>query len=158
MTEIPFSYVNRDNNILRGIVHVPENIDTSIPKKGINIIVAGIKYRVAPNRLSVKIARTLCDLGWYVIRWDPTGVGESEGDLGNGRREKEIFIDIQKGLYVNDTIEINQYFIDEYGLSEVVMLGNCGGAVTALMAQDKTSTRKLILIDLPIAFSYRACI
>lgn len=154
MTEVPFSFNNKDNNILRGIVHIPQDTEnTSTPRKGINIIVPGIKYRVAPNRLSVKLARYLCKNGWYVIRWDPSGIGESDGILDDKRREKEIFIDIQKGLFVDDTIAITQYFKEEYKLDEVIILGNCGGAVTALLSHNSTHAKRLVLIDLPIVFS-----
>lgn len=154
MKETLIKIIKNDKITLSGIVHIPdEEMIKSGKKVGVHIIVPGIKYRVAPNRLSVKIARYLCEKGFYVLRTDPEGVGESDGDLGDKKVVKDIFSDIQKGLFVEDTIAAVDYFRQEFKLDDIVLLGNCGGAVTALLSHAKCEVENLILIDLPIVYS-----
>lgn len=154
MNEVPVKINNRNNKHLYGIVHIPEEGKLKNNRKiGIHIIVPGIKYRVAPNRLSVKIARKLCEMGFYVLRADPEGVGDSDGELGQGKAVKTLFVEIQNGLFVNDTISWSEHFTKKYQLDEIVLLGNCGGAVTALLSWQEAKCLNLILIDPPIVFS-----
>ena len=154
MREIPVEIKKNDKINLYGVVHIPDNERLPRNKRvGINIIVPGIKYRVAPNRLSVKIARRLCSDGFYVLRADPEGVGESDGDLGEKRSIKEIFVDIQNGLFVDDTVVFQEYFRKKFYLDDVAMLGNCGGAATALLSCKRAEAENLVLIDLPIVYS-----
>jgi len=154
LREIPVEIKKNDKINLYGVVHIPNNERLTRNKKvGINIIVPGIKYRVAPNRLSVKIARRLCSDGFYVLRADPEGVGESDGDLGRKRSIKEIFVDIQNGLFVDDAVFSQKFFKEKFHLDDIAMLGNCGGAATNLLSCKRAKAKNLVLIDLPIVYS-----
>jgi len=142
---------NKNGEKLFGIVHIPENKNSTDKRIGINLLNPGIKYRVAPNRLNVKLARKLCQMGYYVLRFDPTGIGDSEGELPNNVLLGEIAEIIQTGLFVQDTIAANDFFIHNYQISELILAGNCGGAVTSLLTSEKdTHVDRLILIDLAI--------
>lgn len=66
--------------ILRGMYH--EGKDTnSFPV----IIVHGYfsANRIGPQRLFVKLANTVANLGFHVYRFDLSGMGESDGDINN---------------------------------------------------------------------------
>jgi len=137
-------------NLLYGIAHIPD-AEKKLGKIAVNLLNPGIKYRVAPNRLNVKIARALCSLGYLVFRFDPEGIGDSEGDLPDNILVPDIFETIQKGHLVQSIIEINRYIIENYEIQRLILIGNCGGAITALMVSSQDpSVYKLCLIDTPI--------
>lgn len=151
MQEIPLTFRNRNGNILFGIVHVPQNPAFGKRRYGINLTNPGIKYRIAPHRMNVKLARELCSQGYYVMRFDPEGIGDSEGELPENMEVADIWEKIQSGLLVDDTIRANDYFISEYGITDLTLIGNCGGAITALLAAAKDKrVNKLCLVDIPI--------
>ncbi len=151
--EKPVTFLNNNRERLFGIVHIPEKNVSSKKVVGINLLNPGIKYRVAPNRLNVKIARRLCQNGYHVLRFDPSGIGDSEGALPNDVMLGDIAEIIQTGCFVKDTISSNDFFIKYFGITELVAVGNCGGAVTALLtSENDPRVSRLILIDLPIQF------
>ena len=75
------TFENKKGEKIFGIVHIPDLTPFGEKKVGINLLDPGIKYRVAPNRLNIKLARRLCQNGYYVLRFDPAGIGDSEGEL-----------------------------------------------------------------------------
>jgi pimeloyl-ACP methyl ester carboxylesterase len=148
--EEPVEFENQNGCRLRGIVHIPFNGNATV-RIGFNLLNPGIKYRVAPNRLNVKIARYLCDMGYFVLRFDPEGVGDSEGELPSNVLVPDIWEDIQKGRFVSDTIKANDVFIEKYNLDRLIVAGNCGGAISALLASiDDYRIDGLCLIDVPV--------
>ena len=150
MEEI-FTFQNSNSEKLFGIAHIPEQHLYRDNRIGINLLNPGIKYRVAPNRLNVKIARILCDKGYFVFRFDPAGIGDSEGALPEGVAVQDIFEKIQTGMFVKDTIVANQYLEKKYNIDSFIMMGNCGGAITALFTGNiHPKVNAVCLIDIPI--------
>jgi len=149
--EEPITFKNEKGEKLFGIVHIPEKSPLREKKIGINLLNPGIKYRVAPHRLNVKLARRLCQKGYYVLRFDPCGVGDSEGELPENCLVPDIWEKIQTGHFVNDTITANNIFINNYKLDKLFLMGSCGGAITALLtSRDYQRIDALCLIDIPI--------
>jgi pimeloyl-ACP methyl ester carboxylesterase len=148
--EQPVTFTNKDGKKLFGIIHAPE-VSTVKNKTGIIILNPGIKYRVAPHRLNVKLARHLCDEGYYVLRFDPHGIGDSEGELPENVLIPEVWAKIQTGEFVSDTLSSVEFFFEKYGFNDVTLIGDCGGAITALLSAAKNNkVTGLVLIDLPI--------
>jgi len=149
--EKPVTFENENGDKLFGIVHIPEKSIFEKERVGINLLNPGIKYRVAPNRLNVKLARKLCDDGYYVLRFDPAGIGDSEGELPHGILVPDMWEKIQTGLFVPDTIAANNYFIKKYEVKKLILMGSCGGAITSLLTSSyDSSVDALCLIDIPI--------
>lgn len=149
--EEPITFKNKNGARLFGIVHIPEQTSFRGKRVGVNLLNPGIKYRVAPNRLNVKLARRLCQNGYYVLRFDPAGIGDSEGELPENVLVPDIWEKIERGLFVNDTIASNDFFTKKYGLNEIILIGNCGGAITALLTSaEDARVNALCLIDIPI--------
>ncbi len=149
--EHSITFKNKSGKQLIAVVHVPDNIPPKGDRVGVNLLNPGVKYRVAPNRLNVKLARLLCNKGYYVLRFDPEGIGDSEGELPSGGLIKNIWGRIQTGMFVSDVTCSNRMFIDKYGIDKLFLVGNCGGAITAILSsKDFCETEGLILIDLPI--------
>ena len=152
MEEIVTLY-NKNQNKLFGIVHIPDQPLANGKKVGINLLHPGVKYRVAPNRMNVKIARKLCQKGYYVFRFDPMGIGDSEGDLPDNILLQDIFEEIQTGLFVPDTMVANDFFCERYKLDQIILMGNCGGAITSIFtANEDRRVDAICLIDMPINF------
>jgi pimeloyl-ACP methyl ester carboxylesterase len=136
---------------LFGIVHIPEQPLPKGERIGVNLLNPGIKYRVAPNRLNVRLARHLCKKGLFVFRFDPAGVGDSEGDLPQNVLVPDIWEKIQKGLFVPDVLAGNDFFLRKCKLDKLVLIGSCGGAITSLLASgEDTRVDGLCLIDTPV--------
>lgn len=148
--EKPVTFKGAGGEKLFGVVHIPDepHFDRKI---GINLLNPGLKYRVAPNRLNIKLARRLCSLGYHVLRFDPHGIGDSEGDLEENSTQMDIWSQIQKGLFLEDTLLSNDFFLDQFDLDHLVLMGNCGGAITSMVASMKDNRiRALCLIDVPV--------
>ena len=143
----PVVFKNRDGLRLFGILHRPEGA-----RKDVCIIILspGIKSRVAPHRLYVKMAKRFCELGFCVMRFDPHGIGDSEGEI-----EEEMVADfygsIQVGRFVNDTIDAMDWMEKEHGISRFILSGLCGGAITGLLAGavDKRAD-SLLALGIPV--------
>lgn len=148
MKEIPVSFDNHQHQTLTGILHLPEGDG---PRKfGVNLVNPGIKNRIAPNRLNVKIARALCGMGYPVLRFDPAGVGESGGELPE-TSVNNVWGLIQSGLFVEDIGAANRFLREKAGVDEILIAGVCGGAISGLLASEKEAgISGLILVDVPV--------
>ncbi|HZN56283.1 MAG TPA: hypothetical protein VFB67_13275 [Candidatus Polarisedimenticolaceae bacterium] len=148
MSERPVVMTSREGVPLFGILHEPDAPRT--PRTGVSLLNPGLKYRVAPNRLNVRLARALERRGYYVLRLDPPGIGDSGGDLPE-LPLPELWQRIQRGALVESVVDAQRVFERECGLAELVGMGNCGGAITSLLASTAHPTcRRLILVDLPV--------
>jgi len=147
--EEPVEFVSRGYR-LRGILHVPER--RRCQEIGINLLNPGLKYRVGPHRLNVKLARYLSQRGYVVLRFDPKGIGDSEGPLAAGSLN-DLWRQVQKGAFVQDTLAANNLLRREAQVSRLILMGLCGGAITAILAaaQDP-SVQGLVLMDVPVLF------
>ncbi len=126
----PVVFKNRDGLRLFSIIHRPEHVRSDV---GIIILSPGIKSRVAPHRLYVKMARSFCELGFCTLRFDPHGIGDSEGEIEE-RMVADFYGSIQVGRFVSDTIDAMTWMEGEYGISRFILTGLCGGAITGLLA------------------------
>lgn len=146
MGEQAVTFPGPDGNLLFGVLHIPTN--PIEPRIGIHLLNPGLKNRVAPNRINVRMARLFCEMGFYVLRFDPTGIGDSQGDLPNHQSVMDLWGMVQRGLFVRDTLAANDWFVKEACLEKIIMVGQCGGAVTSLLAvplDDRIES--LILVD-----------
>jgi len=148
--EKPITFKNNNNQILFGILHIPNDEPKLKMNVGINMLNPGLKTRVAPNRLYIKLARKFCAAGLYVFRFDAAGIGDSEGEIEEGS-VFDIWGSIQSGRFVQDTSSANDFFINYCKLDKLVLMGACGGAISALLTSEYDDrVDNLILIDVPI--------
>lgn len=83
------------------------------------ILNAGLIHRVGPQRLHVKLARSLARAGLTCLRWDFSGIGDSPS-----RRD---------GLAVMDVItreprDVMDQLGTQYGIERFILVGICSGA------------------------------
>jgi len=125
----PVLFDSRNNIRLFGILHRPEDAREDV---GIIILSPGIKSRVAPHRLYVKMAKRFCQMGFCVLRFDPHGIGDSQGEIEE-RMVADFYGSVQVGRFVNDTIDAMDWMAKEHGISRFILAGLCGGAITGLL-------------------------
>ena len=78
MTEKPIVFYNQEQQI-NGILHSPTHCDAPCPAVAFFHGFTGTK--VEPHRIFVKTARELAAIGFYALRFDFRGSGDSEGDF-----------------------------------------------------------------------------
>ena len=86
------------------------------------ILNAGIMHRVGPNRLHVKIARTLAAMGFVVLRCDFSGVGDS--------KVREDALPFEKSA-IAETQEAMDCIHEAMGTERFLLMGMCSGATVS---------------------------
>ena len=119
--EQPVSFKSA-NKQLSGILH--PGIDDATT--GVLVVVGGPQYRVGSHRQFVHLARALAEQGIPVLRFDVTGMGDSEGDK---KPFEHLDDDIRAAL--------DCFFQAVQGLKNVVLWGLCDGASAALLYAPK---------------------
>jgi len=105
-------------NTLLGIVSEPDN-DTYRTRPAVILSNAGLMHRIGPNRIYVKLARSLAEHGYLVLRFDLSGVGDSSPRLDHMPVEQYT---------IDDTNQAIAYIASTYGIHQVVLGGHCAGA------------------------------
>jgi uncharacterized protein len=141
---IPVKIQNRHNHWLFGILHSP--VPRSDRKLCIVLLSPGVKSRVAPHRLYVKMARRYVSMGYTVFRFDFSGLGDSQGENTESSLV-DLYNAIQLGKFVEDTIDVLNWLENNHGQKKFILAGLCGGAITALHAGVKDS-RVVALLSL----------
>jgi uncharacterized protein len=143
---IPVKIPNRHNHQLFGIMHnpVPDN------DRGVCIVLLspGVKSRVAPHRLYVRMARRYASLGYMVLRFDFSGLGDSQGENEESRLV-DLYNAVQLGKFVEDTIDVLNWLEKHHGQKLFILAGLCGGAITGLHTGVKDD-RVMALLSLGI--------
>jgi len=125
---------------LRGILHMPENINGKIP---IVILFHGFcGNKMGPHFIFVKLSRLLERNGIASIRFDFAGSGESDGD----------FIDMTIGTELEDANNILNYvktldFVDNDKIGIVGL--SMGGAIASMLAGDRKNDIKTMCLWAP---------
>lgn len=127
-------FFDAGENTLFGIVTMPAS---GAAHTGLVILAgAGAPFTVNRNRVSVRLARQLADVGYATLRCDYHGAGESTGFL-EGFRLDVPFVDDAAGAVA---------CLRSLGVDRVVLAGSCFGGRTALAAADVEGVEALILI------------
>jgi pimeloyl-ACP methyl ester carboxylesterase len=84
------------------------------------ILNSGLIHRVGPNRLSVRIARALAEIGYACFRIDISGIGDSPARQSDDRSILQRWVDEARSAM--------DFLSAEIGAERFVFLGNCSGA------------------------------
>jgi hypothetical protein len=108
---------------LAGIVTEPVIAGSARATKAVILLNAGIVHRVGPGRIYVKIARELAAMGFVVLRFDFSGIGDSAARHDHLSFDKSAVAEAQEAMeFLNATRGIEQY----------LFLGGCSGALASL--------------------------
>jgi alpha-beta hydrolase superfamily lysophospholipase len=134
MIEELFEITGADGLVRRGVVSRPDKEKNR--SVGIVLLPAGLKYHVGPHRFYVSVARHFADLGYVVLRFDPLGMGESDGVLHRGLT-RELWRRIESGGNVDDALLATKAMRDRFALKRIIAGGICGAAITAQLSAAK---------------------
>lgn len=88
------------------------------------ILNSGVVHRVGQNRLSVRIARNLAEMGFISFRIDFSGIGDSLSGSDNLPIERR---------WVRETQEAMDFLGAKRGTERFVLIGNCSGAAFSFL-------------------------
>lgn len=116
-------HISRDPALF-GIVTLPAGDEAR--RRGVILLNDAATYHIGSNRLYVSLARRWAQRGYYVLRMDLSGLGDSEARPG--RVDNEVFppeaiVDMRAAV---------ELLRDRYGVREVTLGGLCAGAYHAL--------------------------
>ncbi len=134
-----------------GILHTPPAWDSSRPV--ILFPPQGMNLRSGWNQLHQRLAKRLGEAGWASLRFDARGLGNSEGSL-DFRTGADLFHSIETGGHIPDTLEAITWLEHNRDIHSVILIGVCGGAVTAgMLSGGDPRIAAVGLIELPLVFS-----
>jgi len=108
---------------LVGIITDPPHAARRKPLPAVILVNAGLVHRVGPNRLYVKLARSLAALGCVVLRFDLSGIGDST--------VRDDHLPFDKSA-VSETREAMDALSTARGVEYFLLSGLCSGALIAL--------------------------
>ena len=134
LNESPFLFLNRNNQHLAGVLHLPRN------SAGPPVIIMSHGFtddKVSDNRLFVQFSRQAQEEGYAVLRFDYAGSGDSEGDFA----DMTVSGEMQDLLSAIDFIKT----VRELTHSPVYLVGySLGGAVALAVASRDTRVQGFI--------------
>lgn len=144
------TFRNRSGLKLFGIFHQPQGARRG---PAVILLCPGVKNRVAPQRLYVKMAKRFCSMGFAVLRFDFHGIGDSEGEVGE-EYAADFYGTVQAGRYVEDTQAAMDWMQKNAGAGSFILAGLCGGAVTGLLAGARDRrVCGLLALGIPVVIS-----
>jgi len=107
---------------LVGIVTEPPAANRNRDWPAVILLNAGLIHRVGPSRVYVKIARNLADLGFTVLRFDLSNIGDSKAREDHLPYEKSAIAETQDAM---------TYLSRARGCRRFVLMGHCSGAINS---------------------------
>ena len=123
---------------LSGVVSAPVGADAGVPR-ALLLSNVGMLSRIGPFRLYVELARMVGDAGWWALRFDESGMGDSAARASGPTRSMDANQDI---------IDAMDFLQETHGIEQFVLLGLCSGvdSIYAAAMQD-TRVHGAIFID-----------
>ena len=124
------SFTNKDNEQLAGRLELPQN------QKPHNFAIFAHCFTCTKNLTAVKnIGRALTDAGFGILRFDFTGLGESEGNFENTNFSGNVA----------DLVEAAQ-FLEKNHQTPSILIGHSLGGAAAIFAADRIPSIKAVAV------------
>lgn len=132
-----------DNSTLIGVYTPPANTASSQPCAV--FLTAGLLHHVGPTRLHVEMARALSQQNVAGLRFDLSGIGDSETSSMGGYFMERSVHEIRQAM---------DFLQEQYGHERFVLIGLCSGADDALAtAQQDNRVSGIVLLN---GYAYKA--
>jgi len=116
-------YFTNEGCRLLGAYHRPAGDAASQPI-GIIMLHGWAGYRIGAHQLFTKLARMAEAAGFFCLRFDFRGRGDSEGEAK----------DTTLSTMISDTVAAVDWLVAETGLQRIALVGDCSGAEVAIGA------------------------
>jgi exosortase A-associated hydrolase 2 len=130
-------YINSGNKHIFSVIHTPDN---KTNKKGIIFIHPYAEEKQRVDRIFVNCARQLCSNGYFVMRFDFFGCGDSEGNFEELSYESQI----------SDLRIVKNFFVGATGVENIFLFGVRLGANIAVQYAEIDNTISNIFLWSPI--------
>jgi hypothetical protein len=129
LKEYPLLF-GKERNLV-GIVSYNDTFSIEPEEKiGVLLLNAGLIHHVGPSRLYVKLARKLAALGFVVLRYDMSGVGDSQPRNDAAGQEEAILDEARQAM---------DYLQQHRGVEHFIPIGACAGASAAFLVAESDS-------------------
>jgi pimeloyl-ACP methyl ester carboxylesterase len=125
---------------LVGILTEPPGAERDPERPAVVMLNAGLLHRVGPNRIYVQIARALAAEGYVVLRFDFSGMGDSQPRADHLPYAQSAPAEAREAM---------EWLAHHRGAGRFVLIGHCAGAVFSLLvAGDDTRVVGAALINM----------
>jgi len=132
---------------LFGIVTEPR--PGELRRRAVILLNVGVDYHIGPSRMYVSLARRWAQRGYYVLRVDLAGIGDSQTLPG---REENV-------VYAPDAVEhvcaAAEFMRSRYGIQDLTLAGICSGAYHGLRAAASGLKVERLLLVNPQTFFWK---
>lgn len=90
--------------------------------------------------------------GYITLRFDQSGVGDSEGELTCGISISQFFRQVQNGLFKNDVLDVIDWTLNDFSEHRLFLFGECGGCLSSILAAAVRTSRisGLVFLAMPV--------
>lgn len=132
-----FKFGNHEH--LVGIISAPDNMTVACERPAVVFLNAGLVHRVGPYRIHVDLGRILASEGYLTMRFDLSGIGDSQFTPETREYKETVKRDIQDAM---------DFLQQRYKAEKFVLIGNCSGASNAhMVATVEERISGLVLMD-----------
>lgn len=110
---------------LAGILTLPSSQNGAPSSTAFVILNSGVIHRVGANRISVRLARAVAELGLTAFRFDQSGLGDSEARSDVDDLEESVERDIDEAM---------EHLAKEMKVDRFIFAGLCSGANQCLQS------------------------
>lgn len=121
-----------DGKSLVGVLWLPP---PEVRRRKVLIVMShgGLSHKIGANRVQYHLARYFTQRGCPVFRFDPAGMGDSDG-LVEAQPRQDFFGSIESGLFRESYRHAFRHLASRFSDHRWVVSGVCGGAISSLLA------------------------
>jgi len=127
----------------------PDAPNRNLQGRGVVMLNGGATSHIGPNRMYVELARRWAAHGYFVLRLDLAGIGDSATRPGHS--DNEVY---PPGALDDVSAAIN-FLRREYGVQQITLAGLCAGAYHALRSAISGLHVNTVLLVNPLTFYWK---
>lgn len=152
----PFAISTAHYGVVNGVLYLNNNMSDEKGyyfKKAAVFLNTAIDPRYKDSQLIRSILPVLLKHDYAFITFDTPGIGESQSSF-KPLTFSSIYNHIEKGGFVPQTLEVLEELKNKYKMDSFLLMGVCGGGITAFHTSACTHiVNKIIILGMPVVLS-----